>query len=46
VSYLTRLQGEQRDKAEDDIRKTPRQIATPYRNAIEAELVWTPVSDS
>ncbi len=41
VKHLTGLQGHERDTAEEYVRLTPRQIATPYRKAIEDALGWT-----
>jgi hypothetical protein len=41
--YLAGLQGLERDMAEEYIRLTPRQIATPYRKAIEGAFGWTPL---
>jgi hypothetical protein len=41
VAYLRGLQGEKRKKAEEYIRRTPRQIDTELRRRIEAELGWT-----
>jgi hypothetical protein len=43
VTYLRGLQGEKRERAEEYIRKAPRQIDTEYRRAIERELGWIPV---
>jgi hypothetical protein len=41
LTYLRALQGNGRDKAEEYIRRTPRQIDTPYRRAIETHLGWS-----
>ncbi|MCO5155926.1 MAG: hypothetical protein M9945_04090 [Aquamicrobium sp.] len=41
IKHLARLQGTERDVAEEYIRLTPRQITTPYRKAIENALGWT-----
>ncbi len=43
VTYLRGLQAEKRQKAEEYIRKTPLQIDTEYRRAIERELGWGPL---
>jgi hypothetical protein len=41
VGHLARLEGRERDTAEEYVRFTPRQIVTPYRTAIEGLLGWT-----
>lgn len=43
VAYLRRLPREARRHAERYIRRTPRQIDTPYRRRFEHEFGWTPV---
>ena len=43
VNALRSLTGEQLRRAEETIRQTHRQIDTPYRRRIEAELSWTPI---
>jgi hypothetical protein len=42
VSYLRGCAGPVREKAEQYLRRAPKQINTPYRQKIEAELGWTP----
>ncbi len=44
IGYLQKLEGEGRQNAEEYIRKTPGQIKTTYRAAIEKALGWTPAS--
>ena len=41
VGRLRSLEGQKRTRAEEYIRKTPPQIRTVYREAIELELGWT-----
>jgi hypothetical protein len=40
--HLDGLRGAERDRAEEYIRKAPRQVATAYRAAIENTFGWTP----
>lgn len=41
IAYLRALDGEDRQRAEEYIRKAPAQIDTPYRRLIAQELGWT-----
>jgi hypothetical protein len=41
VNYLRSLSGSQARLAEDYVRRTPLQVATPYRRTIESSLGWT-----
>jgi hypothetical protein len=41
IAYLAGLRGETARVAEEYVRRTPAQISTPYRQAIERELGWT-----
>jgi hypothetical protein len=43
IDYLAQLNGEERQNAEDYVRKAPAQIETPYRRAIQETLGWTPL---
>jgi len=45
LSYLKQLDNTSRESAEKYIRKTPSQIRTKFRSAIETELGWTCLSD-
>ena len=45
VERLLSLEDPERAKAEEYVRKTPPQIRTAYREAIELELGWTALSD-
>ncbi len=46
LSFLQTLPPETKQRAEEYIRKTPRQIDTEYRRRIEVELNWTPLPGS
>ena len=46
VAWLDSCKGEQRDAAEDYIRRTPAHIDTRYRRTIEAQLGWLPLRES
>ena len=39
--YLSGLNGEKQQRAEEYIRRAPPQIRTPYRRAIKREFGWT-----
>lgn len=43
IAYLEGLIGEERQRAEEYIRRAPPQIATNYRRHIEQRLGWTPI---
>lgn len=43
IAYLGGLIGEDRQRAEEYIRRAPPQIATNYRRHIEQRLGWTPI---
>ncbi len=43
VRHLKLLNNEAKLKAEEYVRKTPKQIGTKYRSLIESELGWTPL---
>jgi hypothetical protein len=43
VAYLRQLPHEQRRHAERYVRRTPRQVDTPYRRRFELEFGWTPL---
>jgi hypothetical protein len=45
IVYLKGLTGRCRENAEKYIRLAPRQVDTPYRRRIEAELEWTPMDN-
>ena len=43
VEYLQPRPPEVRAKAEEYVRKAPRQVQTPFRSAFEEHLGWTPL---
>jgi hypothetical protein len=43
MAFLTGLPPGTRQHAEDYVRRTPTQIVTPFRTAIELQLGWTPL---
>lgn len=45
IGRLWSLEGPERSKAEEYVRKAPSQIRTAYREAIEVELGWTLLPD-
>ena len=46
VAWLDSCTGEQREAAEDYIRRTPAHIDTAYRRAIETRLGWRALRDA
>jgi len=46
VAWLDSLQGEDRAKAEDYVRRTPAHIDTRYRRLIEKRLGWRPLREA
>ncbi|MFA6407790.1 MAG: hypothetical protein WCV80_03745 [Candidatus Paceibacterota bacterium] len=42
LEHLEKLEGCDKERAEEYIRKAPRQIFTEYRQAIESKFSWTP----
>jgi hypothetical protein len=46
VAWLASLQGKDRAKAEDYIRRTPAHIDTRYRRLIEERLGWRPLREA
>jgi hypothetical protein len=46
VAWLDSLQGAQRAKAEDYVRRTPAHIDTRYRRRIEQRLGWRPLREA
>lgn len=45
LDYLAELEGDARRRAEEYVRRTPAQIGTSYRAAIEAKLGWKTPTD-
>jgi len=45
VAYLSALTGDERERAEEYVRKTPKQIRTFYRQTIEELLHWTYIAE-
>jgi hypothetical protein len=45
LKYLSELEGDDRVRAEEYVRRTPAQIRTSYRTAIEATLGWKTPTD-
>lgn len=43
LDHLAGLLGPERERAEEYIRKAPRQTSTPYRSQIERRFGWTPI---
>lgn len=43
IDYVRGLTGSTRTVTEQYVRRTPRQIDTPFRRRIEAEFNWTPI---
>jgi hypothetical protein len=43
LAHLRKLEGPERDKAEEYVRKTPNQVQTKVRQAAQKELGWYPV---
>jgi hypothetical protein len=41
IDYLSRLEGDDRQRAEEYVRRTPTQIRTAYRLVIESQIGWT-----
>ncbi len=46
VTHLSGLIGRAQEEAERYIRRTPKQIDTPYRRSIEAALHWAPLAEN
>jgi hypothetical protein len=44
IAYLSGLEGEQRRRAEEYVRRAPAKMATAYRQRIEHELGWAPAT--
>lgn len=46
IDHLRKLDGDDRARAEEYIRKAPKQVNTIYRKKIEADLGWMPLDEN